>query len=266
MLTYYTAIILAVIEGLTEFVPVSSTGHMILASAWLGAQSETVHTFEIFIQLGAILAVLVLYPSRFLVLLKLDKTGQGASTMTGLNGIVRFAVACAPAFLFGFLFHGVIKDKLFNPTTVALALIVGGVAFIVIERMKAMRENVLETLTVRDAFIIGLFQCVSLWPGFSRSGATMLGAMLLGYHRRAAAEFSFLIAVPVMFAAVGYDLLKSFRILRPQDFPLFGVGFVISFLVALLAIRFFIGLLGRYTLMPFGVYRILLGLVVLALL
>ncbi len=163
--------------------------------------------------------------------------------------------------------HKVIKAKLFSPFPVALALIFGGVVMLLVEQRKLnARISKLEDLSIGVCFWIGVFQCLSLWPGISRAGSTIIGAMLLGVERKTSAEFSFLIAVPVMIAAVGYDLLKNLHLLSGADVTVFSIGFVTSFVTAVLAIKVFVGVLQRYTLSAFGVYRILLGLLVLWLL
>lgn len=262
--SYLVALVLSIIEGLTEFIPVSSTGHMIIASALMGISDDAVKTFEIFIQLGAILSVVALYPKRFMALIPARSLSGAADNLAGIGGMMRFALACLPVFILGFLFHKAIKTHLFGPLTVALALIVGGILMIIIEK-RAQKPSVteLESIPLRTCFLIGLAQCLALWPGMSRSGATIIGGMLLGLERRVAAEFSFLVAVPVMCVAVGYDLLKSYKSITAADLPVFLFGFVTAFVVSLFAVRFFVSLLGTLTLRGFGWYRILVGLVVL---
>lgn len=266
---YISGLILGLVEGITEFLPISSTGHMILAGEYLGFTGPRADTFTVFIQLGAILAVVYLYFSRFKSLLSFDK-GEGDNGKNGIagpRGIIALGVACAPVFVLGILFRDIIKNYLFNPTSVAIALIVGGILMIGVEsRRPRTTVETLEQLTLPHALAVGLAQCLSLWPGMSRSASTMLGGLLSGVHRTVAAEFSFLVAVPVMCAAVLFDLLKSISYLTVADIPLFGLGFVVSFIVAIIAIKGFIGLLSKFTLRPFGVYRIILGIAVLALL
>lgn len=267
MLSYLHALILSIVEGLTEFIPVSSTGHMILVSSLLGIHDDAIETFEIFIQLGAILSVVALFPKRFLGLIPRRTSGESILSGQGLNGvhgIMCFAAACLPVFILGFLFHKKIKTLLFGPTTVACALIVGGIIMIAIERRaRAPRITSLKEITLRHSFLIGLFQCLALWPGMSRSGSTIIGGMLLGIERTVAAEFSFLVAVPVMTVAVTYDLLKSAGSLSAADLPVFAFGFCAAFVISLLAVKFFLSLLKRVTLEAFGWYRIALGAVVL---
>lgn len=237
---------------------------MILVGNYLGFEGPRADTFTVFIQLGAILAVVYLYFKRFLSLLDFKERGSG---MSGKKGIMAIGVACAPVFLLGVLFRDPIKHYLFNPTSVAAALIVGGLLMIVLEtRRPPERVKTLEELTLGNALAVGVAQCLALWPGMSRSASTMLGGLLVGINRTVAAEFSFLVAVPVMCAAVTFDMLKSISYLTSGDIPLFALGFIVSFIVAIVAIKGFIGLLSRFTLRPFGVYRIIVGLLVLALL
>ncbi len=259
----FQAILMGIVEGLTEFIPVSSTGHLILFGEGIGFHGPSAATFEIFIQLGAILAVVFLYPARFTGLFELSSYAG----FKGWQGLIKIALACLPAFVLGFLFHKMIKSYLFFPFPVALALIVGGVLFYLIDRPgKTYKVSALEQISYKQAFLIGVFQCFALWPGMSRSGSTIIGGLLLGLDRKVAAEFSFLVAVPVMSAAVAYDMLKTYSTTVSIDWTIFSVGFVVSFLTAILAIRFFIRLLGSYTLRPFGYYRIVLGALVLVLL
>lgn len=261
------AVLLGIVEGLTEFIPVSSTGHLILVGRLIHFEGALADTFQIFIQLGAILAALVLYFSRFRGLLDLkDSWNNPHRKFRGWDGIVKLFLSCLPAFVAGAFLHAYIKEQLFSPVPVALALILGGLALIWVEGRNvsgaACRD--LSEIGFMQCLAIGFFQCLSLWPGFSRSGATILGGMLFGLQRKVAAEFSFVVAVPVMFAAVSYDLFKSIELFTLADIPVFAVGFAVSFLVAIIAIRYFLALLDRLTLKPFGWYRLALGLLVLA--
>ena len=261
--TYSKPIALGIVEGLTEFIPVSSTGHLILFGEALQYEGAAADTFEIFIQLGAILAVVFLYPKRFTGLLRFGDDGG----FSGFNGLLKLFVACIPAFVLGFLFHSYIKELLFFPLPVALALLVGGVALIAIERANpTITASALEDITLRQCFLIGCFQCIALWPGFSRSGATIIGGLIVGLEKKIAAEFSFLVAVPVMVAATLYDLYKSYNSLGAGAFDELAIGFIVSLLVALVAIRTFIGFLQRFSLAPFGWYRILLAVIVFGIL
>ncbi len=261
MSDFWTAILLGLVEGLTEFIPVSSTGHLILFGDAIGFSGERAKAFDVFIQLGAILAVVVLYFRTFLGLLRF---GEPETGMSGVLGCFKLFLACLPALVLGALLHKFIKAHLFAPVPVAIALILGGVVLVVIERLtKPKLIGGVDAISPRQALLVGLFQCLALWPGMSRSGSTIVGGMLLGIPRGVAAEFSFLVAVPVMCAAVGFDLLKSAHALQTSDIPLFATGFVVSFLSALLAIRIFIDVLRKYSLAAFGWYRIVLGIVVL---
>ena len=263
---FLTAVVLGIVEGITEFLPISSTGHLILAGELLRFKGPEAETFEIFIQLGAILAVVVLYWTRFLGLIDFSSSGAQAG-FRGKDGIIKLALGCLPAFVAGALLHKTIKTYLFSSDTVAAALVVGGVIMIAVERRKrASTVHELGQISYGKSFAIGLFQCAALWPGISRAGATIVGALLLGLDRKTAAEFSFLLAVPVMVAAVGFDLLKSYGELSAASIPFFAAGFVTAFIFAALAIRSFLALLGRWTLVPFGVYRIVIAALVLWLL
>jgi undecaprenyl-diphosphatase len=262
---YLAAIVIAIVEGLTEFLPVSSTGHMILAEGFFPLDARFASSFEIFIQLGAILAIVFLYPHRFLALIpKKNQWNFSVKGFEGLRALLLLAIACAPAFCLGAVFHSYIKTHLFNPATVAIGLIVGGIVLILVEKFpKAEKIDSVDDFTLSSAFFIGLAQCFSLWPGVSRSGATMVGGMLCGSNRYAAAEFSFLLAVPVMCAAVTLDLIKSASHLNAADLPTFGIGFLVAFFVAIVAVKAFVAFLGRIGLDPFGYYRIVIGIIVL---
>lgn len=267
MFELVNAVLLGIVEGLTEFIPVSSTGHLIIFGEVLSYTGNEATTFEIFIQLGAILAVVYLYWPRFLKLLP-DKDDKllDENSFSGFAGLLKLFLACLPAFILGFLLHDFIKTTLFTTFTVALALIVGGVIMIIIEsRPRQVSVEKLEKISYRKVFLIGCFQCFALWPGMSRSGSTIVGGMLCGLNRRIAAEFSFLVAAPVMVAAVSYDLYKSWHYLSLSNLSFFIVGFLVSFVVAVIAIRFFLSLLSRFTLAPFGYYRIILGSIILLL-
>jgi len=254
------AILLGLVEGLTEFIPVSSTGHLIVTGDMLQFKGNAASTFEVFIQLGAILAVVFLYKERFYGLLDFKKN-EGLS---GINGNMLLAITTLPALIVGFLVHSYIKTYLFNPFTVALGLGVGGLIMIVAEyKLPSPKIKKVDELKPRDALWVGLFQCLAMWPGVSRSGATIVGGMLVGIERKTAAEYSFLAAVPVMCAATIYDIYKSRAFLSASDIPIFAIGFVVSFVSAWFAVKFFIHLLGKWTLKPFGWYRIGIALLIL---
>jgi len=256
------AAVLGIVEGLTEFIPVSSTGHLIVAGALLGFVGEKASTFEVAIQLGAILSVVVLYRERFTRLIpgKHDPFSPQGSALDSWSGLYRIALATLPALVAGFLARNPIKRYLFTPDSVALALVVGGIGILITERCVRRRPTApLDTLSLGQALGIGLFQTLALWPGTSRSAATIMGGMLLGLDRKGAAEFSFLIAVPVMIAATGYDLLKMREALSGAETGQLALGFAVSFIVALLTIRWFLRLLNRWSLTPFAWYRIVIA-------
>lgn len=252
--------VLGIVEGITEFIPVSSTGHLILAGDLLGFDDERAKVFEVFIQLGAILSVVWLYREKvFTVLRELPSSKQARSF--ALNIMIAFL----PAAFFGLLLHKTIKAYLFNPVTVAVALIVGGIAILLIERMdhRAHVETI-EGISIKQAIGAGFAQCLALFPGVSRSGATIMGGLIIGFDRRVAVEFSFFLAIPTMFAATGYDLLKSAGALSSSDIPLFLVGFIVSFFSALIVIKAFLGYVSKHDFSGFAYYRIIFGLLVLA--
>ena len=262
MMDLLDAALLGLVEGVTEFIPVSSTGHLILAGHLLGFEGVKASTFEIFIQLGAILAVVVLQQKRILALCTVRK----AVGFGGPHGLALLGLTTLPALLLGGVAHGFIKAHLFNPMTVALGLGVGGIGILLLERFLPMvRVTGLDALSWREALTVGVFQCLALWPGMSRSASTILGGMSVGIERRTAAEYSFLAAIPVMFAATVFDLYKSLSILHTPDIPFFGVGFIVSFLAAWLVVKGFLRLLGRYTLTLFGWYRLAAAGVILLL-
>jgi undecaprenyl-diphosphatase len=250
----YLAIILGIVEGLTEYLPVSSTGHLIIASEFLNFKGPRAESFEIFIQAGAILAVLVLYYKYFLRLLDFrDKKNN----FSGIHGIGKLFVGAFPIFALGFVFHKSIKTYLFSPFTVAVGLALGAIVILLAEkRIKQPKKLLVEDLTYLDCLKVGIFQCLALWPGVSRSGATIIGGLLLGFERKLAAEFSFILAVPVLLVACTYDLLKS---LQREDIFLFGLGFVVSFIVALLSVRVLVAIVQKYSFVPFAYYRLLLA-------
>ncbi len=252
----WIAIVMGIVEGLTEFIPVSSTGHLIVAGSLLGLQGEKAKSFEIFIQLGAILAVVAYYRRRFLGLADFRSPQEGR--FAGARGCLMLALTTAPVLGAGFLFHDYLKAHLFGPPTVAWALGVGGVALLAVERWRPAPDTEgLDRIGWGQALGIGLFQCLALWPGVSRSAATIAGGMLGRLDRKTAAEYSFFAAVPALAAATAYDLYKVRGLLGTQDIPFFAVGFGISFGAAWLAVAGFLRLLQRWSLRPFAWYRIL---------
>lgn len=260
------SIILGLVEGLTEFIPVSSTGHLIVFDHLLGFQKvlanpDQAELFEVVIQLGAILAIGFLYRKRL--------TGALIATdMRSFSGNLRthLAVAFLPAATIGFLFHKQIKAYLFSPTTVAISLIVGGLLMIVIEKLMASRTRRMDlhSMTMRDALIVGFSQVLSLIPGVSRSGATIMGGYAGGMSRESATEFSFLLSFPVMIAASGYELVKYRHLLTSEMYSTLGLGFVMAFISALVVVRWLIGYVRNHTFVGFGIYRILAGIIILA--
>ncbi len=252
------SIILGIVEGVTEFLPISSTGHMILTSHLMHLNDQFVDTFEVVIQLGAILAVVVLYASRFKMLLKPSED----HAFSGLRGLLLLMVTSFPAAFLGLVLHKKIETYLFGPGPVLAALVVGAVAIILVER-QVFRHSVrsLDDIGFKQALMIGCFQCFALWPGMSRSASTIIGGLFSGLERNVAAEYSFIAAVPIMVMATGYSLVKSLDLLQGYNLMVLAVGFVTAFVSAILAIKFFIRLLQRWTLVPFGIYRIGLAIV-----
>ncbi|WP_320169738.1 undecaprenyl-diphosphate phosphatase [Maridesulfovibrio sp.] len=260
MTSLFTAAILGIVEGLTEFLPVSSTGHLIITGHLLGFTGEKAATFEVAIQLGAILAVVVLYWPLFLGLIM----PQQRKRFSGVRGLYMLFLTSLPASLLGLLTHDYIKEYLFTPYTVAWALGVGAIMILIVEKKE--RKPVyftIDEITPKLALGIGCFQCLALWPGFSRSAATIMGGMLLGAKRKVAAEYSFIAAVPIMFAATGYDMLKSYQLFSSADIPFLAVGFIVSFISAWAAVKGFIYLLGKLTLRPFACYRLIIAPLIL---
>ena len=253
------AVILGLVEGATEFIPVSSTGHLIIAGEWLGQTDARAKTFDIFIQLGAILAIVWLYRIRLMTALLAART-EPRSRRFFLN----LGIAFLPAAAVGFLIHDWIKERLFNIPVVAVALVVGGVVILLVERWQPRtRIEEVGELTPTVALGVGLAQVLSLVPGTSRSGATIIGGYALGLSRTAATEFSFFLAIPIMFAATLYDLAKSWQTLTPADLPFFAVGFLVAFVSAVVVVKAFLGYVSRHSFAVFAWYRIAFGLLLL---
>lgn len=251
------SIILGLVEGITEFLPISSTGHMILTSYLLNISGTIIDNFEVFIQLGAIMAVAVLYRHRFACLFDF-KSKRG---FTGMRGLSLLAVTSLPILVTGKLLEHIIKAKLFNPLVVSIALCVGGVLLILVERIRFRSTvNSIDDINHKDALFIGLFQCLALCPGVSRAASTIIGGLFNGLKRTVAAEYSFLAAVPVMMIVCVKDLVSVWGSLSPNDITAFGVGFLVAFVSALLAVKTFIHLLQKMSLAPFGIYRIIIGI------
>lgn len=255
-----TIILLGIIEGLTEFLPVSSTGHLILAGELLGFTGEGSAAFKIAIQLGAILAVLVAYRQRFwnvgMGLLRSDRD----SILFTRNILIGFL----PAMLIGAVAYEGVRALLQSPTTVAVALVVGGIAILAIERMvKVVKVESVEAMPLKTAVAIGVVQCIAMIPGVSRSGATIMGALLMGVERKTAAEFSFFLAVPTMIGATVYALYKDRDLLSFDDMQAIGIGLAVAFLVALVVVKAFVKIVGRFGFAPFAWYRIIVGSIAL---
>ena len=255
---YFSSFILGLIEGATEFLPVSSTGHLIIAAELLKFNQASANVFEIFIQLGSILAIVVEYRKT------LFKVASNAlHDKTSQNFVLRLFIAFLPAAILGLLFHKAIKAYLFSPLYVSLALILGGIVMMAIEK-RPLKINTKTTndISMMQAFKIGCVQCLSLIPGVSRAAATIMGGMLTGLNRKTATEFSFYLAIPVIAAASLFDLLKNFQDLTLQDLPIFAIGFVTAFLSAYAVIKLFIRFVATHTFIVFAWYRIILGILV----
>lgn len=252
-MTIFDSIVLGIIEGITEFLPISSTGHMIVAGNWLGiADTDTNQAFEVIIQVAAILAVIANYKDKF--------------HPRFFDLWVKVAVAFLPIGIIGFLMSDIVK-ALFSVTVVAVMFIVGGIIFIAVERYYKEEQcptTDVNDVTMKQAMWIGFAQIFALIPGTSRAGSTIIGAMLVGLNRKTCAEFSFLLGLPVLAAASGYDLLKHYQDFTSADFTNLAVGFVTAFIVAYFVIKWFISFLSKFTFVGFGVYRILFGLLLLA--
>lgn len=260
MIDIFKAIILGIVEGITEFLPISSTGHLILVSEFVGFTGNFAHMFDVVIQLGAILSVIVYFRQKLFPFGKtniIEKRKVLAIWKKTIVGVL-------PALLIGAALGDHIEEKLFNPITVSIALLIGGVVLIFIENRRK-QDNIknIDELDYKTAFIIGLIQCLAMIPGTSRSAATIIGAMLLGTSRLVAAEYSFFLAIPTMFAATSYSLLKIGFVLTLSQFQLLMVGFIVSFVVASIVIAGFMNYISKKDFKPFGYYRIILGVFVL---
>ena len=258
------AIIMGLVEGFTEFLPISSTGHLILAGSLLNFTGEKVKVFEIAIQAGAILAVIWEFRVRV------------GAVLAGLTSdpkqqkfVVNLIVAFLPAAVLGLFFAKMIKQHLFSPVPVALAFIVGGIVILWVEkrnksRVGPVRIESVDDMTIRDAFKIGCAQAFALIPGTSRSGATIIGGMLFGLSRKASTEFSFFLAIPTLLAATGYSVYKDRALLSMADLPLFGIGGVASFISAFLCVRWLLRFISTHDFTVFAWYRIVFGIVIIA--
>ena len=269
--TLAKAAIMGIVEGLTEFLPISSTGHLILTASLLDFTGETAKVFDVAIQSGAMLSVIWEYRAR----LKRTVTGIGHDPVArrfALNVLIAFI----PAVVLGLLLGGLVKQHLFHPVPVATAFVVGGLVILWVERrhkrlygaldtagQRHARVETVDDITHLDALKVGLLQCLALIPGTSRSGATIIGAIVLGFSRKAATEFSFYLGIPTLMGAGAYSVLKHRELLRWEDLPVFAVGTVVSFFAALLCIRWLIRYVSTHDFVPFAWYRIVFGGIVL---
>jgi undecaprenyl-diphosphatase len=253
------AIILGIVEGITEFLPVSSTGHLILFGHFLGFTGDFAIMFEIIIQLGAILAVVFYYRKRIIESLKNIRPGQW-----GFRLWYYMFIAFLPSAIIGLLLNSDIEKYLFSPFTVSVALIFGALLMIAVENVftNAKNDDMLNVGT-KQSLLIGFAQCMSLFPGMSRSSSTIIGGLMVGLTVKAAAEFSFFLAIPTMFAATGYSLIKGFTALLPIEWVALAVGFIVSFIVAFIVVGKFLSFLGNHSLKIFAYYRLLVGFVML---
>ncbi len=257
------AAILGIVEGLTEFLPISSTGHLILVGSLLGWSGDKAKIFDVVIQTGAIFAIFIYFRERIAKLLTgifNDRTSQRFT----LNVVI----ATIPAIALGLLFSKAIKTYLFKPVPVAIAFVVGGIIILVVEKWFSKREHQarvteVDQLTLMDAVKIGLAQCVALIPGTSRSGATIIGGLCFGLSRKAATEFSFFLAIPILMGSGVYDAYKYRSLLSAADIPLFGVGLLFSFISALVCVHWLIRFVATNTFVPFAIYRIVFGAIIL---
>jgi undecaprenyl-diphosphatase len=248
-MTYFESIVIGVIEGFTEFLPISSTGHMIVAEQWLGmAQTDLTKAYDVIIQFAAILAVMLIYREKL--------------SFKKIELWKKLLLAFLPLGIIGFLLRHQVKE-LFSIQVVAGMFIVGGVVFLIVEYFykeeAKVRTTDVEAVSTRQALIIGFAQVFSLIPGTSRAGSTIIGGLLAGLDRKTSAEFSFLLAIPVMAAVSGYDLLKHYHDFAQAQWGPYLVGFVVAFAVAWITIKLFLAFLSRFTFVPFGIYRILFG-------
>ncbi|MGN4125145.1 undecaprenyl-diphosphate phosphatase [Lysinibacillus sphaericus] len=260
------ALILGFVEGMTEFAPVSSTGHMIIVDdMWLKTEEflgkYPANTFKIVVQLGSILAVIVVMWKRMLSLVGLYNIDGQAKSMKGRFNLMHVIVGMLPAVVLGFAFKDFIDDHLFKVEHVIYALVAGAILMIVADKFAPRKPKVdsLDDISYGLAFKVGIVQCLSLWPGFSRSGATISGGVLFGISHRVAADFTFIMAVPIMAGASLVSVLKNWDTLSMDYFGFYAVGFISSFIFALLSIKFFLALISKVKLMPFAIYRLVLA-------
>ncbi|MFT4414029.1 undecaprenyl-diphosphate phosphatase [Fredinandcohnia humi] len=263
------AVILGMVEGLTEFAPVSSTGHMIIVDdMWLKSKDflgkYVANTFKVVIQLGSILAVIVVFRARFIDLLGLNRKNKIVAVGSSHLRLSHIIVGLLPAGVLGVLFEDTIDEYLFATEYVLIGLVIGAILMIFADRYSKKHPNTqtVDQITYKQALTVGLIQCFSLWPGFSRSGATISGGVLVGLSHKAAADFTFIMAVPIMAGASGISFIKNLEYFTVEALPFFIVGFISAFVFALISIRFFLKLIDKIKLLPFAIYRIILAAVI----
>jgi len=257
---YLIAFIVGIVEGVTEFLPVSSTGHMIIIGHLLGFDGDLASLFDVFIQLGAILSVIFIYKERFLRFF----TKEGWDKEKGMS-VWHVAAGIVPVMIVGYLLHGYIKQYLFSPYTVVVGLVLGALLMLLAEKtMGRHNEDLIQDvdeISIKQAAMIGAYQILALWPGFSRSGSTLAGGLLSGVSRDASAQYTFIIAVPLMFVACIYDLIKSAAAIDASGAMVLGIGFVTAFITAYISVLWFLKFLKNSSLSAFAYYRIVLAIV-----
>lgn len=257
------AIIMGIVEGLTEFLPVSSTGHLIIMGDIINFSGDFAKMFEVVIQLGAILAVMVYYRHKIINSLRIKNLMPG---QWGFRLWFKMLIAFLPSAVIGILINDYIQKYLFSSFTVAIALVVGAVMMIIVEKtFKNYKTDDMDKIGLRKSFLIGIAQCMSLFPGMSRSASTIMGGMMVGLSVKAAAEFSFFLAMPTMIAASGYSLVKGLTSMQPGEWTALAVGFIVSFIVALLVVGRFLSFLRKHPLKYFAYYRLAAGLIMIVL-
>lgn len=248
----FQAILIGIIEGFTEFLPISSTGHMIVATKFLGVEQDTLtKAYEVIIQFAAIIAVMLIYREKI--------------SLKKINLWIKLFIAFLPLAIVGFIFKDDIK-ALFNIETVAWMFIIGGIVFLVVEYFYEEKENIVkevEDVNYTQALWVGISQIFSLIPGTSRAGATIIGGLLTGLDRKTSSDFSFLLAIPVMGAVTAYDLLKHYKEFADANLVAFGIGFIVAFIVAYITVKLFLVFIQKFSFVPFGIYRIIFGVVLL---
>ena len=259
--SFFKAMIMGLIEGITEFIPVSSTAHLLIASYLINFNSIKNQLFEIVIQFGAILAITIVYRHKIFDIIKNNR-----SNSTNKKFLLNIIIAFLPAILFGALFHKFIKLYFFNPLVIALSMLIGGFTILIVEKFyqKNISQNKeMKEINIKSSLLIGLFQCLAMIPGVSRSGATIIGAMFLGVSRAKATEFSFFLAIPTIFSASIFDLYKNYQDLTLENIELIIFGSVIAFLSSLIVIKWLISFVAKNNFLIFATYRIIIGALIL---